>query len=64
MSVLKFDGMSGDMLPQSDSFNGYGFASGKLLWRSVKLLICDGAASSSDEEVVVDTRFWHDQELN
>ena len=37
VSVLKFDGVSGDMLPRSDSFNGYGFASGKLLWRSAKL---------------------------
>ena len=52
VSVLKFDGVSGDMLPRSDSFNGYGFAFGKLLWRSVKLLISDGAASSSGEEVI------------
>ena len=30
VSVLKFDGVSGDMLPQSDSFNDNGFASRKL----------------------------------
>ncbi len=49
---LEFDGVSGDMLPRSDSFNGYGFAFGKLLWRSVKLLISDGATSSSGLKVV------------
>ena len=52
VSVLEFDGVSGDTLPRSDSFNGNGFASGKLLWRFVKLLISDGAASSSGEEVI------------
>ena len=52
VSVLGFDGVSGDMLPRSDSFNGNGFASGKLLWRSGKLEISDGVASSSGEEVV------------
>lgn len=52
MTDLEFDGVSGDMLPRSDSFNGNGFAFGKLLWRSVKLLISDGATSSSDEEVI------------
>ena len=52
VSVLEFDGESGDMLPRSGSFNGYGVASGKLLWRSVKLLISDGAASSSGEVVI------------
>ena len=31
VSDLEFDGVSGDMLPRSDSFNGYGFAFGKLL---------------------------------
>ena len=36
----------------SDSFNGNGFASGKLLWRSVKLLINDEAVLSSGEEVI------------
>ena len=58
VSVLKFDGMSGDMLPRSDSFNGYGFASGKLLWRSPKLLINDGAASSLGEEVICLLTLW------
>ena len=52
VSVLKFDGVSGDMLPRSDSFNGNGFASAKLFYRSVKLMISDGAASSSGEEVI------------
>ena len=52
MSVLELDGVSGDMLPRSDSFNGNGFASGKRLWRSVKLLISDGATSSSGVEVI------------
>ena len=58
VSVLKFDGVSGDMLPRSDSFNGNGFASGKLLWRSVKLLISDGAASSLGEEVICLFTLW------
>ena len=58
VSVLKFDGVSGDMLPRSDSFNGNGFASGKLLWRSVKLMISDGAASSSGEEVICLASLW------
>ena len=52
VSVLEFDGVSGDMLPRSDSFNGNGFASGKILWSSVKLLISNAAASSSGEEVI------------
>ena len=52
VSVLEFDGVSGDRLPRSDSFNGNGFASSKLLWRSVKLQINDEAASSSGEEVI------------
>ena len=47
VSVLKFDGVFGDMLPRSDFFNGYGFAFGELLWRSVKLLISDGADRKS-----------------
>jgi len=50
--VLKFDGVSGDMLPRSDSFNGNGLSYGKLHWRSEKLMISDGAASSSGEEVI------------
>ena len=58
VSDLEFDGVSGDMLPRSDSFNGYGFAFGKLLWRSVKLLISDGAASSSGEEVICFLFLW------
>ena len=58
VSVLKFDGVSGDMLPRSDSFNGYSFASGKLLWRSAKLLISDEAASSSGVEVTRHFLFW------
>jgi hypothetical protein len=46
VSVLEFDRVSEDMLPRSDSFNDNGFASSKLLWRSEKLLISDGAALS------------------
>ena len=52
VSDLEFDGVSGDMLPQSDSFNGNDLFYGKLLWRFEKLLISDGAASSSGEEVI------------
>ena len=52
VSVLECDGVSGDTLPRSDSFNGSGFVSSKLLWRSVKLLISDGAALSLGEEVI------------
>ena len=52
VSVLKFDDVSRDMLPWSDSFNDNDFASGKLFWRSVKLLISDGAASNSGEEMI------------
>ena len=48
---LKFDGMSG-VLPRSDSFNGNGFTFGEPTWRSAKLHINDGAASSSGEEVI------------
>ena len=48
--VLKFDGVSGVMLPRSDSFNGNGLSYGKLHWRSEKLMISDGAASSSGED--------------
>ena len=58
MSVLELDGVSGDMLPRSDSFNDNGFASGKRLWRSVKLLISDGAASSLGEEVTCLPSLW------
>ena len=52
VSDLEFDGVSGDMLPRSDSFNGNGFASGKLLWGSVKLQISDEAMSSLGEELI------------
>ena len=58
VSDLEFDGMSGDMLPWYDSFNGNVFASGKLLWRSVKLQISDGAASSLGEEVICLLFLW------
>ena len=46
VSVLEFDGVSEDMLPRSDSFNGNGFASDKLLWMFIKMRINDEAASS------------------
>ena len=48
---LEFDGVSG-VLPWSDSFNGKGFTFGKPPWRSAKLHISDGTASSSGEEVI------------
>ena len=48
---LEFDGVS-EVLPRSDSFNGKGFTFGESPWRSVKLHISDGAASSSGEEVI------------
>ena len=48
----------GTMLPWSGSFNGNGFASGKLLSRFVKLLISDGAALSSGEEVICFLFLW------
>jgi hypothetical protein len=41
-----------------DSFNDNGFASGKLLWRSEKLLISDGAASSSGVVVICLPSLW------
>ena len=56
--VLEFDDVFGDMMPRSDSFNDNGFASGKLIWSSVKLLISDGAASSSCVEVICVLFFW------
>jgi hypothetical protein len=40
------------------SFNDNGFASGKLLWRSEKLLISDGAASSSGVVVICLPSLW------
>ena len=51
VSYLEFDGVSG-VLPRSDSFNGKGFTFGEPPWRSAKLHISDGAASSSGEEVI------------
>jgi hypothetical protein len=54
----EFYRMSEDMLPWSDSFNVNGFASGKLLWRSEKLLISDGAASSSGDVVIYLPSLW------
>ena len=48
---LEFNGMSG-VLPRSNSFNGKGFTCGEPPWRSTKLHISDGAASSSCEEVI------------
>jgi hypothetical protein len=50
--------VSEDTLLRSDSFNGNGFASGKLLWRSEKLLISDGAASSSGDVVICLPPLW------
>jgi hypothetical protein len=58
ISVLEFDRVSEDMLPRSDSFNDNGFAFGKLLWRSEKLLISDGAASSSGVVVICLPSLW------
>jgi hypothetical protein len=58
VSDLEFDRVSEEMLPRSDFFNGNGFASGKLLWRSKKLLISDGAASSSGDVVICLPFFW------
>ena len=40
------------VLPRSDSFNGKGFSFGEPLWRSAKLHISDGAASSSGEVMI------------
>ena len=49
---LEFDVLS-RVLPRSDSFNGNGFAFiGEPPWRSAKLHISDGAASSSGGEVI------------
>jgi hypothetical protein len=41
-----------------DSFNDNSFASGKLLWRSEKLLISDGAALSSGVVVICLPFLW------
>ena len=48
---LEFDGVSG-VLPRSASFNGKGFAFDEPPWRSAKLHISDGAASSSGVEAI------------
>jgi hypothetical protein len=56
--VLKFDRVSEDMLPRSNSFNDNGFASGKLLWTSERLLISDGAASCSGVVVFCLPPLW------
>jgi hypothetical protein len=61
MLVLEFDRVSEDILFRSDSFNNNGFVSGKLLWRSKKLLIMlisDGAASSSEDVVIFLPLLW------
>ena len=57
--VLKFDGVSGVVLPRSDSFNGNGLSYDKLLWRSEKLMISDRAALSSGEEVICLFFLWY-----
>ena len=49
--------MSG-VLPRSGSFNSTGFAFGEAPWRSAKLHISDGAASSSGEEVIRHIFLW------
>lgn len=54
---MEFNGVSG-VLPGFDSFKGNGFGFGKLLWRSAKLHISDGAASSSGEEVIHHFFLW------
>ena len=57
VSDVEFDGVSG-VLPRPDSFNGKGFTFGEPPWRSVKLHISDGAASSSGEEVICHSFLW------
>ena len=58
VSDLELDDVS-DVLPQSDSFNDSGFVFiGEPPWRSAKLLISDGAASSSDVEVIRHFLLW------
>ena len=51
MLGLEFDDVSG-VMRRSDSFNVNGFDFGEILWRSIKLQLSDGAASSSDEKVI------------
>ena len=57
MPDLEFDGVSG-VLPRSDSFNDNSFTFGEPPWRSTKLHISDGAASSSGEEVICLFFLW------
>ena len=54
---LEFDGVPG-VLPRSDSFNGNGFTFGEPPWRSAKLHISDGAASSSGVKVICHCFLW------
>jgi hypothetical protein len=54
---LEFDGVS-DVLPRSDSFNGNDFACGEPPWRSAKLHISNGAASSSGIEMIRHLFVW------
>jgi hypothetical protein len=58
MLVLEFDRVSEDILSRSDSFNNNGFVYGKLLWGSKKLLISDGAVSSSGDVVTCLPLLW------
>ena len=46
------------VLPRSDSFNDNDFSFGEPPWRSTKLHISDGAASSLGEEVIRRSSFW------
>ena len=54
---LEFDGVSG-VLARSDSFNDNSFTLGEPPWRSAKLHISDGAASSSGKEVIRHFFLW------
>jgi hypothetical protein len=58
VSVLEFNRVSEVMLPRSDFFNDNDFASDKLLWRSEKLLINDGAMLSSGDVVICLPSLW------
>ena len=54
---LEFDGVS-EVLPRSDSFNGNGFTFGEPPWRSAKLHVSDGAATSSGVKVIRHFSLW------
>ena len=54
---LEFDGVSG-VLPRSDSFNGNGLVFDEPPWRSAKLHISDGAASSLGVKVICHCFLW------